>query len=445
MTETVCQHTLPLHSDRKVTVDFQGGRLSSDAGWLLFGVLDQQHHFSSQVAACIRDGRDDRYTRHSITDLVRQRLLQIVAGYEDCNDADTLRRDPVLKTVCGRLPETDADLASQPTLSRLENQVTRPDLMRISRQLVKRYLKQLKKRRPKKIVLDLDATDDQTHGQQELSFYHGYYRSHIYYPLLIFDGETADLVAAVLRPGNRGAAASALAILKRVIRQIRRVLGRKVRIEIRADSGFATPALYQWCEDSKQNLEYVIGFARNCRLESAVEELQQLAQQQFEQSGQKQRLFTDLQYQAKSWDRPRWMVAKVEVMEAGLNRRFVVTNRTDLSPQLLYDHYTDRGQSENFIKALKNDLAADRLSCHRFLANQFRLLLHAVAYQMVLCFRNYLYGTPWQKMAVETLRRRCWKVAARVRQTTRRIWVHLSSAYPEQTCFRLLLERIGST
>ena len=139
------------------------------------------------------------------------------------------------------------------------------------------------------------------------------------------------------------------------------------------------------------------------------------------------------------------MVAKVEVMEAGLNRRFVVTNRRDLSALQLYEHYTDRGQAENFIKALKNDLAADRLSCHRFLANQFRLLLHAVAYQMVLCFRDYLYGTPWQNLAVETLRRRCWKVAARVRQTTRRIWVHLSSAYPEQACFRMVLERICPT
>jgi hypothetical protein len=250
----------------------------------------------------------------------------------------------------------------------------------------------------------------------------------------------------VLRPGNRGAAASAVPILKRVIRQIRRVLGRKVRIEIRADSGFATPALYELCEDDpKQNLQFVVGFARNPRLERRVEELQQLAERQFQQSGQKQRLFTDFEYQANRWKRSRHMVAKVEVMEAGLNRRFVITNRTDLSPQQLYDHYTDRGQSENFIKALKNDLAADRLSCHRFLANQFRLLLHAVAYQMVLRFRDYLVGTPWQKLAVETLRRRCWKVAARVRQTTRRIWVHLSSAYPEQACFRLVLERICPT
>ena len=443
MTQTVCQHTLPLYSDRKVTVDFQGGRLSSDSGWLFFGALDQQHHFSSGAASCIQDCRDERYTRHEMTDLLRQRLLQIVAGYEDCNDADTLRRDAVLKTVCGRLPETDPDLASQPTLSRLENTVTKKDLLRISRQLLRRYLKKLKKRRPKKIVLDLDATDDPTHGQQEFSCYHGYYRRHIFYPLLIFDGETADLVAAVLRPGNRGAAAQVVAILQRVIGKMRQVLGRKVRIEIRADSGFATPALYEFCEE--QGLEYVIGFGRNCRLEKRVEGLVEQADRQFAHSGQKQRLFTDFDYQAGSWERSRRMVAKVEVMEAGLNRRFVVTNRTDLSPRQLYDHYTDRGQVENFIKALKNDLAADRLSCHRFLANQFRLLLHALAYQMVLCFRDYLYGTPWQNLAVETLRRRCWKVAARVRQTTWRIWIHLSSAYPEQSRFRMVLERICPT
>ena len=445
MTKTVCQHNLPLHPDRKVTVDFQGGHLSSDAGWLLFGALDQQHHFSSRIAACIKDGRDERYTRHQLSDLARQRMFQIVAGYEDCNDADTLRRDAVLKTVCGRLPETDPDLASQPTLSRLENTVTRKDLMRMSRQLVQDYVRKLQKRRPEKIILDVDATDDPTHGQQEFSCYHGYYRRHIFYPLLIFDGETADLVAAVLRPGNRGAAASVVPILKRVIGEIRRVLGRKVCIEIRADSGYATPGLYEFCECSEYDLEYVIGFARNSRLEPLVEKLQQQAYRQFEQSGHKQRLFTDFDYQADSWDQPRRIVAKVEVMEAGLNRRFVVTNRRDPSPLQLYEHYTDRGQAENFIKALKNDLAADRLSCHRFLANQFRLLLHAVAYQMVLCFRDYLYGTPWQNLAVETLRRRCWKVAARVRQTTRRIWIHLSSAYPEQACFRLVLERICPT
>lgn len=445
MTKTVCQHNLPLHPDRKVTVDFQGGRLSSDGGWLLSGTLDQQHRFSSGFAACIRDRRDQRYTQHQIADLVRQRMLQIVAGYEDCNDANTLRQDALLKTVCGRLPETGPDLASQPTLSRLENTVSRPDLMRISRKLLGRYVRKLQKRRPQKIILDVDATDDQTHGQQEFSCYHGYYRSHIYYPLLVFDGETADLVAAVLRPGNRGAAASVIPVLKRVIRKIRQVLGREVRIEIRADSGFANPGLYEFCEDPKQDLEYVIGFARNSRLQKQVEGLVQQADRQFEQSGHKQRLLSDFDYQADSWDRSRRMVAKVEVMEAGLNRRFVVTNRRDLSPLQLYEHYTDRGQAENFIKALKNDLAGDRLSCHRFLANQFRLLLHALAYQMVLCFRDYLYGTPWQNLAVETLRRRCWKVAARVRQTTRRIWVHLSSAYPEQAYFRLVLERICPT
>jgi hypothetical protein len=440
LTKTLCYDNLPLHSDRKVTADFEGGRVSSDGGWLLFGLLDRQHDFSSGVAGCLTDRRDTRYTEHEITTMVRQRLLQIVAGYEDCNDADTLRRDPLLKTVCDRLPESGPDLASQPTLSRLENAVTSRDLYRLSRWLLERYVEKLKQKRRRTIVLDLDATDDPTHGQQEFSFYHGYYRRHIYYPLLVFDGQTADLVAAVLRAGNRGAAFRVVPILRRVVRRIRQALGRRVRIRVRADSGFATPALYGLCDEL--GLEYEIGLARNPRLQAAVEELAEQVKRHFADSGHKQRLFVDFDYQADSWDRLRRVVAKVEVMELGLNRRFVVTNRRGLSPQQLYEDYTDRGQTENFIKALKNDLAADRLSCHRFRANQFRLLLHAVGYQMVLCFRDYLYGTPWHPLAVETLRRRCGKIGARVRQTTRRIWVHLSSAYPEQPTFGLVLQRL---
>ena len=177
MLKAVCQNTLLFHSHRKITARFDGGSLTSDAGWLLFGSLDRQHRLCEGFSSCISESRDRRYVRHDLLKLIRQRVLQIVAGYEDCNDADTLRSDPMLKTVCDQLPESDPDLATQPTFSRLENSVTKKDLMRLSQWLLGRYVRSLKKRRPSKIILDLDSTDDHTHGQQEFSFYHGYYRN----------------------------------------------------------------------------------------------------------------------------------------------------------------------------------------------------------------------------------------------------------------------------
>ena len=440
---SIRQINLPSHPDRKVVARFDGGRLSSDAGLLCLYALDQQHGLTAGFASCLKDARDSRYVRHQIRELLTQRSFQIVAGYEDCNDADSLRSDPIFKTVCDRLPESDPDLASQPTLSRLENSVDSKDLTRLGQWLLETYLKHRKKSRPEKIILDIDSTDDVTHGQQEFSFYHGYYREHMYHPLLLFDGETGDLVCALLRPGNQGAAAHAVAVLKRVVARMRQVLGSDVPIEVRADSGFATPALYEFCEEEK--LQYVVGFARNSRLAATVEPLVEQVQADYDDSGEKQRQFTELVYQADSWDRERRMVAKVEVSERGFNRRFVVTNRQDLTAGQLYDHYIGRGQCENFVKAFKKDLAMDRLSCHRFLANQFRLFIHALAYVLILRLRDYLCGTPWHNLEIETLRRRLFKIGARVRETSRRIWVHLASSYPEQKLFALLMHRLCPT
>ena len=351
----------------------------------------------------------------------------------------------MLKTVCDQLPESDPDLATQATFSRLENSVSKKDLMRLSRGFLQRYVRSLKKRRPDQVILDLDSTDDHTHGQQEFSFYHGYYRNHILHPLLIFDAVTGDLVTVVLRPGNKGAASHIVPILKRIVKAIRREVGKELQIEIRADSGFATPRLYEFCESEENKLQYVIGLSRNPRLQRMVEPMLESTRLRFDEFEEKQRQFDEFLYRAGSWDRFRRVIVKVEVDHRGINRRFVVTNRDDLSSQSLYDHYTDRGQSENFIKAFKNHLSMDRLSCHRFLANQFRLLLHGLAYQMFVRLRDYLYGTPWQKLEIETLRRRVLKIGARVRQTTRRIWAHLSSGFPEQALFLLVLNRLNSS
>lgn len=440
MKQANCQYTLPFHPDRKLTVDFQGGRVSSDAGLMLLYAVDRSHGLSRGLAGCLKDGRDSRYVQHSVERLTAQRVLQISAGYEDGNDADSLRSDAALKSFCERLPETGPELASGATLCRLENSVDWGSIWRISEWLVRSYARRLRRSGRRRIVLDLDATDDPTHGQQEFSFYHGYFGQHIYHPLLVFDAETGDLIAAVLRAGNRGAAARAVSVLRRIVKILRRRVGTHLQIEIRGDCGFATPQLYRYCES--EGLQYTIGFPRNPRLEKAVQGRVEKAQEDFHREGVQQRQFSEFAYQAHSWEQPRRMVAKVEVQEAGLNRRFVVTNRRDLQPQALYDHYVQRGQTENYIKALKNALSADRLSCHRFRANQFRLLLHGLAYQLLLALRRYLEGTPWQNLEIETLRRRVFKLGARIRETTRRIWIHCSSSYPEQDTFFLVLRRI---
>ncbi len=440
MSKTNCQYTLPFHPDRKMTVQFDGGEITSDAGLLLLYSVDRSHGLTRRFAGCLSDPRDPRYVEHSLEKLTTQRTLQIAAGYEDGNDADSLRHDAALKSFCDQLPETDGELGSGSTLCRMENSVTWRDVWRVQEMWVARYIRKLKKRRWRKIILDLDSTDDETHGQQEFSFYHGYFRHQVYHPLLIFDDETGDLICALLRGGNRGAAFRAVAVLKRIVERIRRKIPWDLKIEIRADSGFATPELYEYCEEKK--LTYVIGFKRNERLAGAVEALVEQARQDFQTQGVKQRCFTEFWYQADRWDRPRRLVVKVEINELGLNRRFVVTNRTDLSAQELYDHYIQRGQTENYIKVFKKDLAMDRLSCHRFLANQFRLLLHGLAYQLLLALRDYLGGTAWSQLEIETLRRRVLKLGARIRQTTRRIWIHGSSSYPEPETFLLVLQRI---
>jgi hypothetical protein len=248
-----------------LAVDFRGGRLTSDGGWSWVAEADQALGLCAAVAASLPDWRRRR-GRHSRLTLCRQRIYQIVAGYADQNDATTLRGDPLLKLVCGRLPETDPDLASQPTLSRFENSFSARDCYRLAEALGAVYLRERERDGvPTHIVLDLDSTDDPTHGEQEGSAYHGYYRQHMYHPLLVFDGETGQFITAILRPGTAHAGHGALAILKRLVRRLRqRWPG--VTIEVRADAGFAKPALYAWCE--QESIAYTIGLVTNARLEA---------------------------------------------------------------------------------------------------------------------------------------------------------------------------------
>ena len=425
MTECNTQLSFEGITPLPVTVDFAGGNLTTDSGLLLVRQLEDRMGLIRDLAACLPDRRDPAKVRHSMFELLLQRVLQIVGGYEDANDAETLRFDPALKAAVGRAPESGADLASQPTLSRLENAVTPAVMRRMSRVLLTHYLRH----RPhpgRAIILDLDATDDPTHGQQEFSFFHGFYDQHMYHPLLCYDGASGDLISVMLRPGKAHAAAGVRRMLRPIVRQIR-ACWPEVEIIVRADAGFCVPRLYRFCE--RHNLGYVIGLIGNQTLKALHAPLLRQAEELFAQDQHKVRLMGEVGYRAQSWEGFRRVVMKAEVMPEGTNRRFVVTNLL-AEPKELYDFYVRRGEVENRIKDLKLGLAVDRLSCHRFLANQMRLLLHAAAYVLMHTIRQLLGGTELAGAQFDTIRLRLLKIGARVRQTARRIWVHLASSYP---------------
>jgi hypothetical protein len=415
---------------KPVWVRDDGGALTSDAGVLLLRELDERLGLTAGLASCVVDRRERSKVRHDVRSLLRQRIYQIACGYEDCNDADALRADPALKLAVGRAP-TEPDLASQPTLSRLENAVSAQQCWRYSEQLVACYLQRHRRRPPRRIVLDVDATDDETHGQQQLSFFHGYYDEHCYLPLLVFaqaegSGEQ-ELLTAVLRPGNVHAGHRAMAILRRLVARLRQAFPH-CQLELRADSALALPEVYEGCE--RLGLPYTISLPKNQRLAELAEPPLAQAQAIHAETGQTVQVFAALCYAAHSWERSRRVIVKAEVMSQGHNPRFVVTSHRELEPEALYHFYCQRGDPENRIKELKADLKADRLSCHRFWANQFRLLLHATAYVLLQAMRAALAGTELARAQVSTLRLRLLKVGARIKESVRQVWVHLPSAYP---------------
>jgi hypothetical protein len=417
---------------------FDGGRITSDGGLPWLAEADAALGLCAAFAARIPEWRRAP-VRHSLQTLVRQRVFQIACGYEDQDDADTLRRDPLLKLVCGRLPESGPDLASQPTLSRLENAVDRRGCYQLALALLDLYLRERERAGlPRRILLDVDSTDDPTHGDQEGTAYHGYFGQHMYHPLLVFDGDTGQLITAVLRPGNAHASRGALAVLKRLVRAFRqRWPG--VTIELRADSGFAVPALYDYCE--QEAITFTIGLVANPRLEALAAPLLAEAQtQQQATRAAKVRLAGEATYQADSWPQARRVVFKAEALPQGPNTRFVVTTRTD-APLALYDWYVDRGEAEHWIKDFKNACCADRLSCHRFVANQFRLLLHAAAYWLLDTLRRWLTEQGSPRFQLDSLRLALLKIGARVRELLTRVRLHLASSHPAEPLWHLLATR----
>lgn len=433
------------HGRRRVVADFDGGPITSDAGALLLRRVDRHLSVSDQVAACFTDHRDPKRIHYSLRKLIAQRIVGIALGYEDLIDHDQLRHDPLMALVSekGRRPDSPP-LAGKSTLNRLEHAPTQGpsryhkidhDPEALQSLLVKLFI-QAHPQPPDEIILDLDATDDPLHGEQEQRFFHGYYNGYCYLPLYIFSGR--HLISALLRPANIDASADALKHVQRIVSHLRGVWPR-VKILLRADSGFAREELMGWCEQNQ--VDYLFGLARNCRLQDAIAPQMAQAQTLFNQQQQPVRLFTDLSYSTlNSWSRQRRVVAKAEVLPRGPNPRFVVTSLSagDYPAQPLYEQiYCARGEMENRIKEQQLDLFADRTSTHTFRANQLRLLMTSFAYVLVEGLRRRaLQSTCLARATVGSIRLKLLKIGAQVTTSVRRIKVAMASGCPYQREFR---------
>ena len=377
---------------------------------------------------------------HPLTQLFRQRVFQILAGYEDANDSDALRHDPIFKIACDRLPIPGEELASQPTISRLENQVSARDNAAMRRVFVELFIASYPEA-PSQVTLDVDGWDDPTHGGQEESAFHGYYGQHMYFPILINEAQSGYPLVMQLRPGNRHPGKGIAGILRWLFWRLKRAWP-GVRLILRADAGFSLPEILRLCERS--GVAYAIGFSSNRVLQRKIENLLEQARVLHCLTGEKVRRFDDVYYAANSWDEPRRVVMKAEWLPKGANPRFIVTNLT-LEPQTLYDtFYVLRGAtSEHPIKELKLGIQADRLSCRRFVTNQFRLLLAQAAYLLMITLRQVAQGTRLAQAQVERLRRSVIKGAARVRLSTRRVLVELASFCPFAAEMKLMAQRLS--
>jgi hypothetical protein len=423
---------------KKVMADFQGGDLTSDGGLPLLREVDRRLGLIDALNAAIYDPRFQPLVVHEQRTLLAQRILALAAGYEDLNDHQTLRQDTLLQTLTDRRlkvgQKEDDPLSSPPTLCRLENRITRGDLVRLAEVLVEQFVAS-HATPPAELVLDFDATDDAVHGQQEGRFFHGYYDHYCFLPLYVTCGQ--QLLVAYLRPSNIDASLHSRAILKLLVKRFRQVWP-NVKIIFRADSGFCRWRMMRWCD--RHGVDYILGLAKNPRLKRLARRSTITARWEYRRTGLKQRLFEEFDYAAETWDRARRVLAKAEHGNQGENPRFVVTSLAG-DAQDLYDKlYCQRGEAENRIKEQQLGLFADRTSCHAFLANQFRVLLSAAAYVLVETLRRVgLAGTELAAAQVTTIRLKLLKIGGRIVRSVRRIIIHLGSGFPLQDLFQRVL------
>ncbi len=426
---------------------------STDGGLLLVKALDTQLGLTGRLAACLDDARAPGKVLHETIELLQQRIFGLCGGYADCNDAARLAHDPIHKLVVGRDPLTGLGLASQPTLSRFENAVSPCELRAMMHVLADTVIAQQRRRlhgRAARITIDLDPTDDPTHGQQEFAFFNGPYDTWCYLPVVAtvtFNDEPAQFaVAAVLRPGKAPASLGARGILRALLRKLRRAFP-GATFRVRLDGGFASPKLFRFLE--REQVEYVVAMASNCRLDKRARRLMGRARVLSRQTGETAHLYGETRYAAKKWEHKRRVIIKAEVVRhpgraPKNNPRFVVTNLTT-RPQAVYAFYCQRGDVENRLKELHHGLEMDRTSCSKFRANQFRVLLALAAYILFQELRRRAVKTTCADAQVTTLRERLIKLAVWVERSARRIVLHLPLAFPWRSTWRQLARAVGAT
>jgi len=439
---------------KPVVAQFDQRHSSSDGGAVLLKAADNRLRLTERLAECVDDRRDPAKITHEISELVRQRIFAMACGYADCNDAARLADDPIHKLLVGRDPIEGEALASQPTLSRFENNVTRKELYRmgdaLARGVIERHRKRLRGK-ARQITIDLDPTEDPTHGAQQLSFFNGHYDSWCYLPLLGFltfnDEPEHYLCTAVLRPGNAPDKLAAVGILRRLLERVRHAFP-KARIRVRLDAGFAAPEILDVLDEAPR-VDYVVAMAKNAVLKRRSHRVMGTARRLSRESNETERIYGECRYGAGTWSHKRRVVMKAEVLrypgrEPKDNPRFVITNLTR-TPQFIYERvYCARGDIENRIKELHLGLSIDRTSCPSFWANQFRVFLTAAAYVLMQELRLHARKTPRARAQVWMLRDHLLKLGAYVVISVRRIVLHLPASFPDATTWRRVAISLGA-
>jgi hypothetical protein len=436
----------PAVSGKSVAARFDGGDITSDTGFLLVAGADRKINLTASMAAAVTDRRQASKVACDIQTLFKERTYAIALGYEDANDLDYLRADPSLKLACGRAPKTGRDLASQPTLSRLENALDSKDLVRMAIAVARRVVDQLPSD-TKDVILDIDEMEDPCHGQQELEFYNAHYGTYCYLPLLLFiTDETGRhrMGTSVLRSGKTGCL-GVRGVIKRAVGLLRSRFP-EIQIELRGDALFGNDKILRACD--KLGIDYTLGLASNSRLIDLSTSTQMdacIKYSQLKYLGEDRdcQEFAMIDYKADSWDKSRKVIVKAEITKARngqlvVNDRYVVTNREYATAEDGYHHYCQRGDIENRIKEYNLDLNGGRTSCHRFMANQCRVLLHLGASVLMSMLQEAAQSTSLAKAQMGTLRLKLLKIGARITESVRRVWIHMSSTHPEQHAWQTI-------
>jgi hypothetical protein len=433
--DTIETFAFPAVGRKKVTAGFDGGRLTSDGGVILLAAAERRMAIAQRLATLIDDPRNPLLITHSVADILRARMLAIACGYEDADDLDCLRTDPGFKLACGRLPDTGADLCSQPTMSRWENAPTLREVVRMTYAMVDLYCASYP-RPPAAVTLDIDDTVDVVHGHQQLALFNAHYDERCFLPIHVYDTAAARPVAVLLRPGKTPSGDEVHRHLRRLVHRIRRHWP-TTRLTIRGDGHYGRPEVMAWCEAN--DVDYILGLPGNTVLSGLVETAaDDVRARRAELEAEVVRRYTETRYGAKSWGRERRVAARIEASTQGLDVRYVVTNLKRGSAEWLYDTlYCARGQAENLIKLHKRQLASDRTSCRSALANQVRLVLHTAAYWLMLTVRDAIpQPHPLATAEFTTLRTRLLKIAGRITEAATRVRIALAAACPEAELFR---------